>query len=257
MRKAMVAGVLGLLALPALAMAQDGSEVAASRTPANAQKFLTSLPPEFFSNGKAFLIREQELASPDICRTTMSGLIAVHDGTRYVVERTKKVTKSGIYMQLNGLTVTASHRGYAAHQAGLRIGDVIISVDGKRLGSRDDFNVALADRAATGGAAQIVFARGGVENSVAVTPVLDASSGLIDVPIPPKPPVEMVIDWSKVEQVMATGQSPHFGIELKTPSETQSSVKALYYPVANTRDRALAAAQYLQTACDQTKELGF
>lgn len=254
--------------LPAAAM-QDGSEAAASRTPDNAQKFLATVSPDLFSVGKLVMKRDGTVSSPDVCRTSMSGLVGVFDGTRWVVEQTKEISRPGIYLQpkgasqaeiyleLDGLTLTNILPGSPAHQAGFRTGDVIVNVNGKQLGSLNDYFVAVTDRAALGRTVPIMFQRGSRRGVFVFIPVLDRASKTISVPAPAKPPVAMVIDWSKVEQITGLDGSPYFGVELKTPSEIDSPIKTLYYSVANTRDRVLAAAQYLQTACDTTKDLGF
>lgn len=64
--------VSALLALATPALAQDGSEAVANRTPASAQKFLsTLLPYQFNGDGKPFVTTA--ITSTDACKTELIG----------------------------------------------------------------------------------------------------------------------------------------------------------------------------------------
>lgn len=74
-------------------------------------------------------------------------------------------------------------------------------------------------------------------------------------PNPNSPVQHYRIDWSQVEAIAGSDVLVNFS--LRTPKSEISTGFVLMYSVPETRDRALAAAQYLKTACDKGGQLGF
>jgi membrane-associated protease RseP (regulator of RpoE activity) len=256
-------GSLGAMILLATAgRAQDGSETVTNRTPANAQKFLIATPPEAFfgvAGDSEVFVREGEVASPDACVTVISGsgarVLVSGDYAKYVKGRMRSLQQAGIWVRMDGRRVTEVFKGYEGYRAGLRIGDEIVSVNGEPITTPKDVAIALSKQFAAGGVAQITYLRNGATFGTSVTP--HRAESMIEIPIAPNPAGSVVIDWSKVQQV-TTSQSPGiFFVSLTTPGDAKSPVKWISFSVAATRDRVFAAAQYLQEACDKTKELGF
>lgn len=245
----------GALALTGgTAFAQDGTEVAANRTPDNAQKFLAATPPEYFTpDGRTFARRDSALSSPEVCTTTLTGRVVTFDGTKFVEAAAKPVSMSPDYGTMEGRKfLTINH----AILEGMLPGDEIVRIDDQPIASKDDLNRALDKLAVSGAKARFTLARNGL------TLVVDKRPNLLprvvaQALVEPPPPVQMTIDWTKV-QAVSGGDATHMKfVGLLTPGEAGSKAKTLYYAVTETRDRVLAAAQYLQAACDTTKDLGF
>jgi membrane-associated protease RseP (regulator of RpoE activity) len=257
-------GSLGAMILLATAgRAQDGSETVTNRTPANAQKFLIATPPEAFAgvagDGEAF-VRDGEVTSPDACVTVLSGsaaraLLNNYVPYKYIKGRVRSVPLAGIWVRMDGRRVTEVFKGYEGYRAGLRIGDEITSVNGEPITTTQDVSIALSKQLAAGGISQITYLRNGATFSISVTP--HRAESMIEIPIAPNPAGSVVIDWSKVQQVTTSQVPGIFFVSLTTPGDAKSPVKWISFSVAATRDRVFAAAQYLQEACDKTKELGF
>lgn len=244
---------LGVIALAGSAVAQDGTEIATSRTPANAQKFIAITPPESFQIGAENAVIEGEVTSPDICTTAMSGTRVTFDGVKYVAFAAKKDSRPTSYGVMEGRKFVTVTNGFIA---GLRAGDEIVSVNGEPITSHDDLNRALVKHAVSGGPAKFKLQRDGVIYHVAETPKF-APEIITETPDAPKPVLQLIIDWSKVQGVESGGNGNFNFVKLKTPNNAGSEQKYLFYAVPETRDRVLAAAQYLKTACDQSAELGF
>lgn len=115
---------------------------------------------------------------------TIAGVVPVKTVRAQVVER-RVVQVSGvpfgIKMFANGAMVVGfsdiyTSLGYKnpAKTAGLRMGDVITSIAGKQTRTNED--VAAALQGLGGSPAEVTFVRGGVEQSVQITAVLDAST---------------------------------------------------------------------------------
>jgi membrane-associated protease RseP (regulator of RpoE activity) len=235
------------------AMAQDGSDMAASRTPANAQKFLAATPPEFFHVGRLSFSREGNVSSPEACVTAMSGNAVTFDGTKFVAPTTKSVSTPQNYGAMDGrkfVTVTN------AFLEGLSPGDEIVSINDQEIASQNDLNQALAKLAVSGVKARFKLARKGLTLYIVAKPTLSPQV-LNEAPADAISPFHLIVDWSKVQAVEGGGKENLNFVLINTPNDTQAEKKYLYYSVAETRDRVLAAAQYLQSVCDQTKELGF
>jgi hypothetical protein len=254
--------------LTAPAMAQDGSETAASRTPASAQKFLASMPPQIFFDQQFLAFFEGQVASPDVCKTIMSGRAAIRDGNNIVAAPVKgaarriAMARFGVELDEKGLLRVI--KGDAAFTAGLRNGDKLVRVNGQQIVSNEKLQIVAAKLADLG--QLIVFdvmsqGRGGpMARTVSFTATPDTAAGFIELSADPASvptaPLVVSIDWSKVQQVTSGIEGPRHWIALITPDDVGGN-RGFYYTVAETRDRVLAAAQYLKTACDQTKDLGF
>ena len=116
---------------------------------------------------------------------TIAGIVPVKTVRAQVVERRAVQvcgTPFGIKMFANGAMVVGfsdiyTTMGYKnpAKTAGLQMGDVIMSVAGKETKTNEDVAAALQDQG--GAPAEVIFVRDGVENSVLLTAVKDASTG--------------------------------------------------------------------------------
>jgi hypothetical protein len=152
-----LAALAALAATPA--SAQDGSEAAMNRTPANAQKFLAALPPAgFFSEGKWHALS--------------AGLISFN-------------------------------------------------------GCKTDFQGFEADLVQ--------------KNVTPKSQIIEHAS----------------VDWSKAQEVTL---EPFEGMQMITiflQDVTQLKQFNMIYATQTSAQRVLAAAQYLQSACDKTRDLGF
>lgn len=150
---------LFVAALSTPALAQDGSETAANRTPVRAQQFLAAMPPTMVA-AKDQLSMVKSAESTDVCKTVFAVQQAkTVGGTQFVIDDTKREE-------------------------------------------------------------------------------------------------QIVLDWSDVETV-SVGGTTFALINLITSHSAFSKQWTLYFASPDTRDRSYAAAQYLRTACDKTKELGF
>ena len=90
-------------------------------------------------------------------------------------------TPFGIKMFSDGAMVvaftdirTASGSANPAKAAGLKMGDVIVSIDGQKTVDNDDVSAAI--QAAEGRPVQLVYTRDGVEHTTSLQPVQDADS---------------------------------------------------------------------------------
>lgn len=116
---------------------------------------------------------------------TIAGIVPVKTVRAQVVERRAVQvcgTPFGIKMFANGAMVVGfsdiyTTLGYKnpAKTAGLQMGDVIMSVAGRETKTNEDVAAALQDQC--GAPAEVIFVRDGVENSVLITAVKDASTG--------------------------------------------------------------------------------
>lgn len=91
-------------------------------------------------------------------------------------------TPFGVKMFSNGALIVAFSDRYTAlgtenpaKEAGLRLGDLIISAGGSAIRTNDELSHIL--QAAAGRPVPIVYRRGGVEKSTALTPVADRTTG--------------------------------------------------------------------------------
>lgn len=215
----------GLALTGGTALAQDGTEVAANRTPDTAQRFLAAAPPDAFVHAKP-MVREGGVQSPDVCRTILPGRAAVLNGNRYVAAPVAIVgTPSAAAPPPNAATPDSGVR---------KTGGLLAISYRPRKPTSIPFNAPPPPAPPP-----------------APLPSAEASAAIED------PLTEMIIDWSTVQAVESGDAAPGPYILLRTPGDPASKDKLLYYAVAQTRDRAMAAAQFLQTACDTTKDLGF
>lgn len=255
---------LGIFALMGSALAQDGTETVANRTPANAQKFIAVTPPEAFQIGIVNAVFEGEVTSPDICRTTMSGKLATFKDSKFVAvaPEASQISMAPIGVELDEKGLLRVIKGESAFDAGLRNGDKLVSLNGQPVNSSEEFKIFISKMAVVD--RPLIFdvlspGRGArIARTVTVIPRSDPNAKFVEMPTDlateTVPPVQMTIDWSKVQQVAPGGSREPYHIGIGTPGDKQ---RWLYYSVAETRDRVLAAAQYLKTACDQAAELGF
>lgn len=116
---------------------------------------------------------------------SIAGVIPVKTVRAKVVEkRVVQVcgTPFGIKMFANGAMVvgfsdiyTAAGYKNPAKTAGLKMGDVIVSIAGKETKTNEDVSAALQDL--SGAPAEVVYLRDGVKKSVLLTAVKDSSAG--------------------------------------------------------------------------------
>lgn len=116
---------------------------------------------------------------------TIAGIVPVKTVRAQVVSRRVVHvcgTPFGIKMFANGAMVvgfsdiyTASGYKNPAKTAGLKMGDVIVSIAGRETKSNDDVAAALQELA--GAPAEVVYLRDGVKKSVQLTAVKDAEAG--------------------------------------------------------------------------------
>jgi hypothetical protein len=157
-----LAAILALFAAATPALAQDGSEPALTRTPANAQSFLATYPAvAYLSGGKWYKIAARS-SSPDVCKT--------------------------------------SFQGYEGQWGG--------------------------------------------KNNDVLSPITETIH-------------THTLDWSSVIEVMPKENDTFYFVSIKEQNSLTPTLFRLTYASNTLGQRVLAAAQYLQTACDKTKDLGF
>ena len=75
------------------------------------------------------------------------------------------------------------------------------------------------------------------------------------------PQQPFVLDWSTVEDITTDedndGGAKFYLASMRTPQGAYPGGVHLWFSVALTRDRVVAAAQYLRGACDKNKDSGF
>jgi hypothetical protein len=257
-------------ALPAAA--QDGSDQAMSRTPANAQRFIASFKPTSLqtqTNGQNITYApEGDVTSDDVCVTRFAAFPTTYQngawvktgGTRVDRKRglgftwaaaTDEQRRANRLAAGMGLVVTAVTPGSIAEQQGLRPGLVIQFL--KSGAARVERLEAELAKAQPGDKLLFFFHGGMFGGSAAKVPLQET---VTTHQIQAKPET-ISIEWSKVEEVLASDNSLGTTIFLRSPAGSAQSATWLTYNAKLTGDRIFAAAQYLKDACDRSKELGF
>ena len=140
--------------------------------------------PAAHADGTAAVGRTQSDTSRNVTLTAFG----IPVKTVRVVEQQRRAVQVsgvpfGVKMFSNGALVVAFSDRYTAlgtenpaKEAGLRLGDLIISAGGRPVRSNDELSSAISD--ANGAPIQIVYLRGGTEYTCTLQPVADQTSGV-------------------------------------------------------------------------------
>lgn len=245
------------------AFAQDGSEVVTNRTPAGAQKFLALNPPQYFLlPNPAFYQLKGGISAPEACKTVLTGLLGdlgpagdlTTPATRmYVPAGTINATVS-----FDGKVLESVTPGGVADKAGLRVGDIVLNINGAPVSGGVDMNKKLSRLMYLGQTAKFTYRRGRTDAVAEMVVVLQNPQWPWDVDVDSSvlEPLTLTIDWSKVTSVLTKSVDSYNWLSIESTGAPHPFI-SFNYRSPEIRDRVAAAAQYLKANCNRSEDLGF